>query len=63
LRTRGALDGSTLAAAPPSARAACSAHRFIAYALCLDRECERPRFRASADCSRMIADKRRREDH
>ena len=52
-----------LAAGPSSAREACSDHRFIAFAICVDRECEQPRFRDSPDCLRIFEDKRRRAEH
>jgi serine/threonine protein kinase len=51
-----------VAAGPPSARAACGDRHFIAYAICVDRECEQPRFRDSADCMRLLDDKRRRAE-
>ncbi len=47
-------------AGPSSARAACSAHSFLAFAICVDRECEQRRFRNSPDCARILEDKRRR---
>jgi hypothetical protein len=49
-------------AGPSSARAACGAHSFIAFAICVDRECERARFRDSPDCVRILEDKRRRAE-
>ena len=48
------------AKAPASARTACGDRSFIALAVCLDRECERPRFREAAECQRVLEVKRRR---
>ncbi len=50
------------AARPASAREACGDRRFIALAICIDRECERPRFRAGAECVRVLEVKRRRAE-
>jgi hypothetical protein len=49
-------------AGPSSAREACGEHSFIAFAICLDRECEQARFRDSPDCVRILEDKRRRAE-
>ena len=47
---------------PATAREACGDRRFIALAICIDRECERPRFRASAECVRVLEVKQRRAE-
>ena len=61
-RPRSVIAASYAVRPAATAREACTAHRFIAYAVCVDRECERPRFRDSADCSRMSEAKRRRSE-
>jgi non-specific serine/threonine protein kinase len=48
---------------PASAQEACNGRGFFARAVCMDRECEQPLFRDSADCSRILAMKRTREGH
>lgn len=53
---------STLVAGPTSAREACGDRRFIARAVCIDRECERPRFRDTPECVRVLEVKRRRAE-
>ena len=45
---------------PASAREACGDRNFILLAVCMDRECERPRFRTSAECVKVLEIKRRR---
>jgi hypothetical protein len=50
-------------AAPASAQEACNGRGFFARAVCMDRECEQPLFRASAECNRVLAMKRTREGH
>ncbi len=47
---------------PTTAREACADRRFIAFAVCVDRECERPRFRETAECQRVLEVKRRRAE-
>jgi len=47
-------------AAPSSAREACGSRVFIAMALCMERECENPRFRDQPECARMMEIKRNR---
>ena len=47
---------------PATAREACGDRRFIALAICIDRECERPRFRESAECVRVLEVKQRRAE-
>ncbi len=50
-------------AGPASAQEACNGRGFFARAVCMDRECEQPLFRDSAECSRVLAMKRAREGH
>ena len=50
------------AVGPATAREACGDRRFIALALCVDRECERPRFRDTPECVRVLEVKRRRAE-
>lgn len=45
---------------PATAREACGNRTFISLAMCLDRQCERPRFRREPSCERMLQAKRRR---
>lgn len=45
---------------PATAREACGDRSFISLAICLDRQCERPRFRDEPQCVRMLEAKRRR---
>jgi hypothetical protein len=52
---------ATEPASPSSAQEACNGRGFIARAVCMDRECERPLFRDSAECSRILGIKRARE--
>ena len=47
---------------PANARAACGDRSFFSMAVCLDRECERPRFRHGAECVKVLEVKRRRTD-
>ena len=47
---------------PSSAREACGSRAFIALAICMDRECEQPQFRNSAECVRVLDMKRAREN-
>ena len=51
------------AAGPATAREACGSRRFIALAVCLDRECERPLFRDSPECVAVLNLKRQRAEH
>ncbi|HEY9063488.1 MAG TPA: hypothetical protein VIO33_00800 [Burkholderiaceae bacterium] len=46
---------------PHSASEACGKRVFIARAICMDRECERPLFRDQPDCKRVLEMKRQRE--
>ena len=48
--------------APKSAREACGSRVFIALAICMDRECEQPQFRNSAECVPILQTKRAREN-
>ena len=58
-----ALAATTaLAAGPTSAREACAGKTYIALALCIDRECERPRFHAHPECVRALEVKRLRAE-
>ena len=47
---------------PATAREACGDRRFIALAICIDRECERPRFREGSECLRVLEVKQRRAE-
>ncbi len=47
-------------AAPSSAREACGSRVFIAMALCMERECENPRFRDQPECARLMEIRRNR---
>ena len=47
---------------PATAREACGDRRFIALVVCIDRECERPRFRESPECVRVLEVKQRRAE-
>lgn len=49
-----------VATGPTSAREACGNRNFISQAVCMDRECERPRFRKAAECVRVLEMKQRR---
>ena len=53
---------SRIAAGPRTVREACGDRRFIALAVCIDRECERPRFRATPECVQVLEVKRRRAE-
>ncbi|MDP9045205.1 MAG: hypothetical protein M3O01_10425, partial [Pseudomonadota bacterium] len=48
------------AAQPATAREACGTRTFLSLAMCLDRQCERPRFRSEPSCARMLEARRRR---
>ena len=48
-------------AGPASAKEACGSRVFIALALCMERECEQPRFRNTAECIPILERKRQRE--
>jgi serine/threonine protein kinase len=50
------------AAGPATAREKCGRRLFIALALCMDRECEQPRFRDHPECVQVLETKRRREN-
>lgn len=45
---------------PASAREVCAGGHFIARAMCMDRECERPPYRQTAECTRVLSVKRER---
>ena len=47
---------------PLSAREACGNRVFIALAICMDRECERPQFRDNPECVRVLNVKRQRAE-
>ena len=49
-------------AVPATAREKCGSRLFIALALCMDRECEQPRYRDHAECVQVLEVKRRREN-
>jgi len=53
---------AAVSSGPASAREACGDRRFIALAVCVDRECERPRFRDTPECVRVLEVKRRRAE-
>jgi hypothetical protein len=53
---------AAVGAGPASARDACGDRGFFALALCIDRECERPRFRGTPECARLLEAKRRRAE-
>ncbi len=46
---------------PATAREACGSRLFIALAVCMDRECEQPRYRDQPECVRVIEVKHKRE--
>ena len=46
---------------PATAREMCGSRLFIALAICMDRECEQPRYRDAAECVKVLDVKRRRE--
>ncbi|HKX39648.1 MAG TPA: hypothetical protein VJO99_00705, partial [Burkholderiaceae bacterium] len=48
---------------PRTAAEACGRRVFIALAICMDRECERPAFRDHPDCKRVLELKRQREQN
>jgi len=48
-------------AGPATAREMCGSRLFIALAICMDRECEQPRFRDHPECVRVLEVKRKRE--
>ena len=47
---------------PATASEACGSRLFIALAVCMDRECERPQFRDSPECVRVLNVKRQRAE-
>ena len=55
-----AISQSVEADAPASAREACGKRVFIALWSCMDRECERPRFRDQPECVKVLETKQRR---
>ena len=60
----GPNPGATAAFVPSGPRSAtefCGKRVFIALAICMDRECERPLFRDQPDCTRVLEMKRQRE--
>jgi hypothetical protein len=48
--------------APATAREKCGSRLFIALALCMDRECEQPRYREHPECVQVLEVKRKREN-
>ncbi len=48
---------------PSSAREVCGGRVFIALAVCMDRECEQPRFRNTAECIPILEMKHKRENN
>ena len=56
-----AAPGSADTNEPTTAREVCGNRLFIALAVCIDRECEQPRFRGHPECVRVLEMKRRRE--
>ena len=48
-------------AGPATAREVCGSRLFIALAVCMDRECEQPRYRDNPECVKVLDMKRRRE--
>ena len=58
------VAAAPLAAAPTgpaTAREVCGSRLFIALAVCMDRECEQPRFRGQPECVRVLETKYKRE--
>ena len=49
-------------ASPLSAREMCSGRSFLSHAICMDRECEQPRFRNTAECIPILEVKHAREN-
>ncbi len=49
------------ATGPATAREVCGTRLFIALAVCMDRECEQPRYRDHPECVRVLETKRKRE--
>ncbi len=47
---------------PATAREKCGSRLFIALALCMDRECEQPRYREHPECVQVLEMKRKREN-
>ena len=47
---------------PRTATEVCGRRVFLAQAICMDRECERPIFRDQPDCKKVIETKRQREN-
>ncbi len=47
---------------PATAREKCGSRLFIALALCMDRECEQPRYREHPECVQVLETKRKREN-
>ncbi|MEO8807943.1 MAG: serine/threonine-protein kinase [Burkholderiaceae bacterium] len=59
-----AVVATPVAAAPTgaaTAREMCGSRLFIALAICMDRECEQPRYRDHPECVRVLEVKRKRE--
>ena len=52
----------TPAAGPATAREACGSRQFIALAVCMDRECERPQYRDTQECVPILNTKRQRSE-
>jgi hypothetical protein len=49
-------------AVPATAREKCGSRLFIALAVCMDRECEQPRYRDHPECVQVLEVKRKREN-
>ncbi|MEO6362286.1 MAG: hypothetical protein ABIO71_03560, partial [Caldimonas sp.] len=49
-------------AGPSSAREACGKRVFIALAVCMDEQCDEPRFRNTQECAVILVRKRQREN-
>ncbi len=48
-------------AGPASAREECGSRQFLALAICMDRECEKPPYRDQPECVKVLEVKRKRE--
>jgi hypothetical protein len=54
-------QGTTRPSQPTSPREACGNRHFIALAMCMQRQCDTPRFRQHAQCQRLRAEEARRD--
>jgi len=59
--TREAPPAESAYAGPASAREACQGRAFLAFAVCMERECDTTRFRNTAECVPILDRKRARE--